>query len=37
MANKIDSNITGLAFAEETALKTLPAAPVIDTPAGAPK
>lgn len=28
MANKIDSNITGLAFAEETALKTLPVTPV---------
>lgn len=28
MTNKIDSNITGLAFAEETSLKTLPATPV---------
>lgn len=28
MANKIDSNITGLAFAEEAALKTLPVTPV---------
>ena len=28
MSNKIDSNITGLAFAEETALKTLPVTPV---------
>lgn len=28
MTNKIDSNITGLAFAEEASLKTLPATPV---------
>ncbi len=28
MANKIDSNVTGLRFAEESAIKTLPASPV---------
>lgn len=28
MANKVDSNVTGLAFAEEASLKTLPGSPV---------